>query len=169
MRRHQGATAARLWHPGSAGSHRWPTGQSRASGRASGAVGGRVACCTTLRHLSLPVEHERRGRDDDRVDALGPAGQPVSNGALSQQRPEHRDGLQRLACVRAQRGQCGTVRHGSRLHAGRSVQLHAGASGCGGCTRGRSAAAPARAPRPMSSARMQPCPREPSLRLRQHS
>ena len=57
-------------------------------------------------HLGLPVEDERRGRDDDCVHAVG-----LVHGALSQQRPEHRDGLQRLACAREQRNtvQCTVV------------------------------------------------------------
>ena len=61
-------------------------------------------------HLGLPVEDERRGRDDDCVHAVG-----LVHGALSQQRPEHRDGLQRLACARVQRNtvQCTVVTRGA--------------------------------------------------------
>ena len=107
-----GATAARPWHPSSTGSHN--TGPQGRPEQAVGPLERWVAAWPlwhpTPGHLGLPVEDERRGRDDDCVHAVG-----LVHWALSQQRPEHRDGLQRLACAREQRDtvQCTVVTRGA--------------------------------------------------------
>ena len=109
----EGATAARPWHPSSAGSHH--TGPQGRPEQAAGPLLERWVAAWPLwhptpGHLGLPVEDERRGRDDDCVHAVG-----LVHGALSQQRPEHRDDLQRLACARVQRNtvQCTVVTRGA--------------------------------------------------------